>query len=99
MTPSTASIATATSGAGAVTRRFREARLRPDRAELYPGIRAGEWRTAASLADQVLAGQLLRGVLTAVTGRVLPEAHFEFRGGVATGGERVGMRPQKARAS
>lgn len=75
----------------------REARLRPGNSELYPGIPGGEWRTAASLADQVLAGQLLRGVVTAVRGRVLPEAHFEFRGGVTTGGEREGMRPQKAR--
>jgi hypothetical protein len=77
---------------------MREARLRPSYAELYRGIRAGEWRTAATLADQVLAGQLLRGVATAVRGRVLPEVHFEFRGGITTGGQREGMRPQKGRA-
>ena len=77
---------------------MREAQLRPGSADLYPGIRAGEWRTAATLADQVLAGQLLKGVATAVRGRVLPEVHFEFRGGITTGGQREGMRPQKARA-
>jgi hypothetical protein len=97
MTSSTASTATAAPAPGAALRRLREARLRPGKADLYPGIRPGEWRTAASLADQVLAGQLLRGLGTAVRGRVLPEAHFEFRGGVTVGGEREGMRPQRAR--
>jgi hypothetical protein len=76
----------------------REARLRLGNSELYPGIPAGEWRTAAVMADQVLAGQLLRGVDAAIRGRVLLESHFEFRGGVTTGGERGGMRPQRARA-
>jgi hypothetical protein len=75
-----------------VARQMREARLRSGCAELYPGIRAGEWRTAAVLADQVLAGLLLRGTETALRGRVLPEAHFEFRGGTTQGGERGGMR-------
>jgi hypothetical protein len=94
----TASMAIATLAPGTAIRPLREARLRPGKAELYPGIRPGEWRTAASLADQVLAGQLLRGMATAVRGRMLPEDHFEFRGGVAAGGEREGMRPQRARA-
>ena len=76
----------------------REARLRPGNSELYPGIRAGEWRTAAVMADQVLAGLLLRGVDAAVRGRVLLESHFEFRGGSTAGGEREGMRPQRARS-
>lgn len=80
---------------GSFSRQLREARLRPGNAELYPGIRAGEWRTAAILADQVLAGLLLRGVDAAVRGRVLLEAHFEFRGGNTTGGEREGMRPRR----
>jgi len=94
-------VSTASSGTVApprVARAVREARLRQASAEHYPGITAGEWRTAASLADQVLAGQLLRGVVMALRGRVLPEAHFEFRGGVASGGEREGVRPQRARA-
>jgi hypothetical protein len=74
---------------------MREAQLRPHYAELYPRIRAGEWRSAATLADQVLAGQLLNEVATAVRGRVLPELHFEFRGGTRTGGQREGLRLQK----
>jgi hypothetical protein len=85
-------------GLGSFSRQPREARLRPGNAELYPGIRAGEWRTAAILADQVLAAYLLRGLTAAVRGRVLPETHFEFRGGISSGGEREGMRPQRARA-
>jgi hypothetical protein len=82
----------------AVARQMREARLRSGSAELYPGIRPGEWRTAAVLADQVLASMLLRGVDTALRGRALPDAHFEFRGGTTTGGEREGMRPRRAGA-
>jgi len=84
-------------GWGSFSRQPREARLRPGNSELYPGIRAGEWRTAAILADQVLAGLLLRGVDAALRGRVLLETHFEFRGGSTTGGEREGVRPRRAR--
>lgn len=83
---------------GRASPRLREARLRYVDPGLYPGLAAGEWRTAAVLADQMLAGQLLRGMVTAVRGRVLPEDHFEFRGGVATGGEREGVRLQRAKA-
>lgn len=85
----------ATSGGGSFLRQLREARLRPGNAELYPGISAGEWKTAAVVADQVLAGLLLRGVEAAVRGRVLLETHFEFRGGSTTGGEREGIRPRR----
>ena len=73
-------------------RQTREARLRPQFAELYPGVRAGEWIGAAVLADTVLAERLLRGSETAIRGRVLPDAHFDFRGGMAQGGERDGVR-------
>jgi hypothetical protein len=70
----------------------REARLRLEYAELYPGLRPGEWEAAAVLADRLLADSLLRGAGTALRGRVLQEAHFEFRGGASRGGERDGMR-------
>jgi len=69
----------------------REARLRPEFAERYPGIRAGEWVPAAILADRVLAQALLRHRGT-LLGRVLLDAHFEFRYGAARGGERRGLR-------
>ena len=70
----------------------REARLLPGSADMYPGIRSGEWKPAAALADEVLAGLVLRGNDMALRGRVLPETHFEFRGGRSRGGERDGVR-------
>jgi hypothetical protein len=74
-----------------LARQVREARLRPEFAELYPGVRAGEWMAAAVLADTVLADRLLRGHAVDIRGRVLEEAHFDFRGGVGQG-EREGVR-------
>jgi hypothetical protein len=59
----------------------REARLLPEHARLYPGITPGIWDSAAVLADRVLAGGLLRGGAIGWRGRVLHDAHFEFRGG------------------
>lgn len=58
----------------------REARLRPEYAGRYPGIRAGVWEPAAVLCDRVLAGGLLRGKPLGWRNRVLPPEHFEFRG-------------------
>jgi hypothetical protein len=77
---------------GLARRETREARLRPEYVELYPGIRSGEWEPAAILADRLLADRLLRGSDAAIRGRVLLDAHFEFRGGASLGGERDGMR-------
>ena len=59
----------------------REARLRPEHAHRYPGLRAEDWVSAATLADQVLAGALLRGRDTSLWDRLLRDEHFEFRGG------------------
>jgi hypothetical protein len=70
----------------------RQARLRQEYAPLYPGLRPGEWMAAAIIADRLLADSLLRGSGTAIRGRVLQEAHFEFQGGTSRGGERDGMR-------
>ena len=81
-----------TSPASSFGRHAREARLRPEFAEFYPGLRAGEWVSAAVLADRVLADALLRGMGMAIRGRVLLAAHFEFRGGQSRGGERHGVR-------
>jgi hypothetical protein len=73
----------------------REARLRPEHAHEYPEIRPERWEPAATVADRVLAGWLLRGNLLAIRGRVLLEEHFEFRGGTERGGEREGARPRR----
>jgi hypothetical protein len=70
----------------------REARLRPEFAALYPGLRVGEWAPAAVVADRVLAQSLLRASDGSFRGRVLLEAHFEFRHGTSLGGERHGLR-------
>ena len=79
-------------GAGTVWSGRREARLRPEHAHRYPGLHAGDWVSAATLADRVLAGALLRGRDTSLWVRLLRDEHFEFRGGggrvVADGDER-----------
>jgi hypothetical protein len=59
----------------------REARLRPEHAQRYPGIEVGVWQSAAVLCDRVLAGWLIRGSPMGWRDRVLPADHFEFRGG------------------
>ena len=59
----------------------REARVLPEHAHRYPGLHAGEWESAATLADRVLAGALLRGRDTSLWIRLLRDEHFEFRGG------------------
>ena len=59
----------------------REARLRPEHAGLYPGVRAGIWEAAAVLVDRIVAARLLRGGPLEICGRVLSDEHFEFRGG------------------
>ena len=60
---------------------WREARLRPQFAQLYPYLRAGEWESAAVLTDRVVANTLGRPDGRFVTGeRALDPQHFEFRG-------------------
>ena len=72
--------------------RTRQARLKSEYSFLYPGIEAGIWAPAASLADRLLADWLLHGRGAALRGRQLLDAHFEFRGGSSQGGERAGIR-------
>ena len=69
----------------------REARLRPDHAGLYPGLRAGSWEPAAVLVDRIVAARLLRGGQPDIRGRVLLDEHFEFRGGT----EAAAVRPRR----
>ena len=61
---------------------LREARLRPEYAHLYPMLRAGPGAAAAVIADQVAAIRIQQLADSYVLhDRVLPDAHFEFRGG------------------
>jgi hypothetical protein len=59
----------------------REARLKPQFAHLYPAITAGQWDSAAVLADRMVSW-LLRNPDPRIvsTARILPPEHFEFRG-------------------
>jgi hypothetical protein len=60
----------------------RQARLRVEYASLYPGVKAGIWVDADELAEQLLTQHLLRpspGFM--LSSRMLPEEHFDFRGG------------------
>jgi hypothetical protein len=71
----------------------REARLKPEFASQYPGLEPGIWETATVLADLLLAQHFLRpspGYM--LSNRVLPEEHFEFRGGAARGPSGSGVR-------
>ena len=61
---------------------MREARLRPEFAQLYPTLTPGEWQPAARIAEAVLANLLLREMTDSPSpDRLLPEEHFDFRGG------------------
>jgi hypothetical protein len=60
----------------------REARVKAGFGHLYPEARLGTWETAAALARRVADRILERqGYAALLHGRVLPEPHFEFRGG------------------
>jgi hypothetical protein len=62
---------------------MREARLRPEFADLYPTLIPGQWESAARIAEVVLARLLLLEISEVpIQDRVLNEEHFEFRGDV-----------------
>jgi hypothetical protein len=68
----------------------REARLRPEFADLYPGVDPEVWYTAATLAEHLLA-RFIRHDLSDRTlpPRVMDPEHFEFRGSAGTAGGRI----------
>jgi hypothetical protein len=59
----------------------REARLRPEWADLYPGVQPEIWQVAAELVPQVLRHRLRATGTWEFTHRILLDEHFEFRGG------------------
>ena len=68
----------------------RQARLRAEYSSLYPGFEAGVWVDANELAEQLLTQHLLRpspGFM--LSSRLLPEDHFDFRGGEPAGRPRI----------
>ena len=58
---------------------LREARLRPEFAELYPGVEPDVWYTAATIAEHMLVRQRHQDA-EPVRPRVLDPRHFDFRG-------------------
>ena len=68
----------------------REARLRPEFAELYPALEPGVWLPATTVGQQLLLWHLAKA-LTPEGERLMAEEHFEFRGGLRLGG-RNGLR-------
>ena len=59
----------------------RETRLRPGCGHFYPELRPG-WEVAQNVAARVFDRLVTRQGYAAVLGRrVLPDDHFEFRGG------------------
>jgi hypothetical protein len=69
---------------------MREARLRPEFADLYPTLTPGQWEPAARVAEAVLARLLLMEISEApLKDRVLNEDHFEFRGETPDGTPRA----------
>jgi hypothetical protein len=59
----------------------REARLRPEFADRYPGVDPDVWYIAATLAEHLLARFLREGEAGhAPPDRIMDPEHFEFRG-------------------
>jgi hypothetical protein len=59
----------------------REARLRPRFAELYPALTSDTWMGAAELGGVLLRWIAEGGATPPLGARLLPDEHFEFRGG------------------
>ena len=63
---------------------IREARLRPEYAELYPGVEPGIWQPATTVGQQLLLWHLATAA-TPQGERLMGDNHFEFRGGMMRG--------------
>lgn len=67
------------------TARGREARLKKEHAELYPGLSPGVWmpveKVLRHVTDLIHKDRSKSGVITG--GRLLHEAHFDYRGSSA----------------
>jgi hypothetical protein len=73
--------------------RIRLVRLRPEFADIYPGLDPMVWETATELAARLLVQQGLPPSPARMrTGRILSDEHFEFQGGDARGTSGKGMR-------
>ena len=59
----------------------REARLRPEWADLYPGVQPEVWHVAAELVPQVLRHRMQDQTPGSSPAGYWCDDHFEFRGG------------------
>jgi hypothetical protein len=64
----------------------RQARLRTPFSSCYPHITPGEWHHALWAREMALAQLRKGGPRWQPGGRVLSDTHFDFQGGIATGG-------------
>jgi hypothetical protein len=67
-----------------VQENMREARLRPQYADLYPGVQPGVWLPATVVGQQLLLWHLATAAVPQGE-RLMTDEHFEFRGGRARG--------------
>lgn len=61
--------------------RLRQARLKTKFWYVYPSVQTGIWHGAAELVGLILRNHRGRPSIASLTGRPLPEAHFDFRAG------------------
>ena len=64
---------------------IREARLRPEFADLYDGLTPGVWYAAATVAEFLITRAATLQANDDATQRRLNTEHFEFRGGSPSG--------------
>ncbi len=76
-----------------MTPALRQARLRPQYSHLYPGLAAGVWEVAANVAERLQRyHEWSTGARPSGVGRLMSDAHFEFRGGGRMGPPRADRR-------
>jgi hypothetical protein len=63
-----------------VHQNVREARLRPEFADLYPAVEPGVWLPATTVGQQLLLWHLAKAI-SPEGERLMADEHFEFRGG------------------
>jgi hypothetical protein len=60
---------------------IREARLRPEAGDRYPGVTVGVWLPAYQVAGECQARTAAERISSRAVGRVLADEAFDFRGG------------------
>ena len=74
---------------------IREARLKPEYADLYPGLQPDVWMSASVIGQQLLLWHLTAPA-TPQGDRLIAEEHFEFRGGSKRVGSWINTRTRPA---